>query len=68
MRKLYFITLSLAILAIGYKFWPSHELFKESDEEENENALEDFKGALDDYKFTASDVDLGFIPYDKLIN
>ncbi|MBK9981897.1 MAG: T9SS type A sorting domain-containing protein [Saprospiraceae bacterium] len=68
MRKLYFITLSVAILAVGYKFWPAHDFLKEDGEDENENALEDFKGALDDYKFTSSDVDLGYIPYDKLIN
>ena len=67
MRKLFFIVIPVTvILAIGYRFWASGEVFRE--EEGEENLMEDFKGALEDRMFTTADVDLGYIPYDKLIN
>ncbi|MEP6646234.1 MAG: PKD domain-containing protein, partial [Saprospiraceae bacterium] len=66
MKKLYFIIFSIVVLAIAYKYRPAHKFFK-GREGENE-ALEEFKGALEDRIFTSKDVDLGYIPYDKLIN
>src|SRR6187549_1947556 len=68
MRKIYVIVISFAILAIGYQFWTSRDARSEYGEAGEENLLEDFKGALEDRLFTTSDVDLGYIPYDKLIN
>lgn len=58
----------MAFGALCYKFWPVHEFIQEAGEEEGENALEEFQGALDDRIFTTKDVDLGYIPYDKMIS
>ncbi|MEO6132165.1 MAG: hypothetical protein ABIQ02_09975, partial [Saprospiraceae bacterium] len=67
MRKLCFIIFPIVLIVLGYNFLQNDNFLKEKGNE-NENALEDFKGALEDRKFTSSDVDLGYIPYDKLVN
>ncbi|MGB4850265.1 MAG: PKD domain-containing protein [Saprospiraceae bacterium] len=68
MRKFYFFIFLIAVSAIGYKFWPLHEFIHEEGEEEGENELKEFQGALDDRIFTTKDVDLGYIPYDKMMS